>query len=720
MTTQKFRRVERRAPRKPSNWLGRVMKLLCVIAGVIIIGAGAGFAFASFQSIPDLSGTIKDPAASTLIYDYKGQLVTPVHAVENRIPIPLQKVPKNLQDAFIAVEDNRFYEHGGIDPRGILRAIWSNLTSGGITEGGSTITQQLAKNALLTQDQSFKRKFQEWVLAYQIEQKYSKQEILSFYLNQIYFGNGAYGVQAAAYTYFGKSAEELTLAEAALLAGLPKSPNYYSPFDNMKSAKERQATVLEQLVKYGYISQNDADKAKAEELKLTPQRKENGTIAPYFVDQVLQTLIDKYGTKTVYEGGLKVYTSLDLDMQKAAEAAIGNSLPTYRTDGEGIKQPQGALVAMDPATGEIRAMVGGRGDDFFNRAVLAQRQPGSSFKPFTYLAALEHGYTAATILKDEPFSSGGWSPQNYSRRTQGDVPLREALIYSLNLPLVRTASDVGIDNVLSYAKKMGITSLDSKNDSNLSAALGGLYHGVSPLEMTVAYGVLANNGVKSEPLMILKVVGRNGEVLEEHTPRRAEVIKPQLAYLMTNMLEGVVQRGTGAGANIGRPAAGKTGTTDDYRDAWFVGYTPNLVATVWIGQDTGGNLDGITGGDLPAQIWRKFMVEATKKLPAASFTRPAGLVNVKINPVDGLLADSQTKNPKDELFIEGTQPKSSTNNPAGNSKTDLNKTDTTKDVKKMNNAGDDTKEPSGITDKEKKAATPIKTKDPVTAPKKTN
>ena len=238
--------------------------------------------------------------------------------------------------------------------------------------------------------------------------------------------------------------------------------------------------------------------------------------------------------------------------------------------------------------------------------------------------------------------------------------------------------------------------------------------------MTVAYGVLANNGVKSEPLMILKVVGRNGEVLEEHTPRRAEVIKPQLAYLMTNMLEGVVQRGTGAGANIGRPAAGKTGTTDDYRDAWFVGYTPNLVATVWIGQDTGGNLDGITGGDLPAQIWRKFMVEATKKLPAASFTRPAGLVNVKINPVDGLLADSQTKNPKDELFIEGTQPKSSTNNPAGNSKTDLNKTDTTKDVKKMNNAGDDTKEPSGITDKEKKAATPIKTKDPVTAPKKTN
>ena len=679
-----YRRIERRplGGKKPSAWKKTIIVAFAAIFGVLFLGGAIGFVMASFQSMPDLSGKMPDAAASTLIYDHKGELITSVHAVENRIPVGIKDVPKDLQNAFVAVEDNRFYDHGGIDPRGILRAVWTNITGGGISEGGSTITQQLAKNALLTQDRSFKRKFQEWVLAYKIEQRYTKQEILEFYMNQIYFGNGAYGVQAAALTYFGKNVSELKLSEMSMLAGLPKSPNYYSPFDNMKAAKERQATVLDQMVKYGYISEADSKAAKEAPLNLTPQRQKSDQIAPYFVDHVIQKLVDQYGSKTVYEGGLKVYTSLDLKMQKAAESSVKANLPNYGKDGQGITQPQAALVAMDPATGEIRAMVGGRGDDFFNRAILAKRQPGSSFKPFTYLAALDNGYTPATILKDESFTSGSWTPRNYDHTTRGDVTLRTALTYSLNLPLVRTANEVGMDKVLDFARKMGVSTLDPQNDKNLSAALGGLYNGVSPLEMAQAYGVLANNGVRSEPLMILKVVGRNGEVLEEHSPKRTEVIKPQLAYMMTNLLQDVIARGTGTAAQIGRPAAGKTGTTDDYKDAWFVGYTPNLVASVWIGKDSGGTLDGISGGTTPAIIWRQFMVVAVQDLPVANFTRPSGIVSVKIDPSDGLLADDKTEKPVDEVFISGTEPKDKTKHPTKKEDDKDKKDDDSKDPKK--------------------------------------
>lgn len=700
---EKYRRLERRDKnnKKASLLKKTLLYALALIFGVLLLGGCGGFLLASFQDMPDLSGKVPDAAASTLIYDHKGELITSVHAVENRIPVEMKQVPKNLQNAFVAVEDNRFYDHNGIDPRGILRAVWVNLTGASLSEGGSTITQQLAKNTLLTQDRSFKRKFQEWILAYKIEQRYTKTEILEFYLNQIYFGNGAYGVQAASMTYFGKSVDKLNLAEAALLAGLPKSPNYFSPFDNMKAAKERQAIVLDQMVKYGYISEADSVEAKEAPLNLSPQRQTGDQVAPYFTDYIIQKLSDEYGSKMVYEGGLRVYTSLDLEMQKAAEASVKTNLPSYGKDDSGVMQPQAALVAMDPATGEIRAMVGGRGDDFFNRALLAKRQPGSSFKPFTYLAALENGFTAASILKDEPFTSGSWTPQNYDRRTRGDVSLRTALTYSLNIPLVRTAEAVGIDKVLDYARRMGISTLDSKNDNNLSAALGGLYEGVTPLEMAQAYGVLANNGVKAEPLIILKVVGRNGEVLQEHSPRRTEVLKPQVAYLMTNLLQDVIARGTGAGAQIGRPAAGKTGTTDDYRDAWFVGYTPNLVAAVWIGQDSGGTLDGIGGGSTPAIIWRQFMVQAVKDLPAASFQRPSGIVTVKINPADGLLADDKTEKPIDEIFISGTEPKGKSKNPGEK---------TTDSDDKSKNKEDDTK-----TSPEKNTTSTTK---PTTEPKK--
>ena len=660
---------------------------------IIVTGVGLGFVAASIQTMPSLNGGIK-PNASSQIYDINGKLIATVHATENRLPVSLSKMPKHLQDAFIASEDVRFFAHHGVDLRGIFRAVVVNVTGKGVREGASTITQQLARNSLLTHDQTLKRKIQEAILALQIERKFTKQEILEMYLNQIYFGQGSYGVQTAAQTYFGKNAEDLTLAEAAMLAGIPRSPNYYSPTNNMKAAKEVQATVLDQMVKYNYITPSEAENAKKVEIKLAPKtQKADDEFASYFIDYVTQIMVNKYGANAVYKEGLKIYTTLDSDAQHAAEKVM-TMLPTYRTDKDGLKQPQGALVAIDPQTGYIKAMVGGRGNDQFNRAVLAERQPGSAFKPFVYLAALENGFTAATVIDDSPVSFGGWSPRNYDGTFRGPITIRSALEKSINTVAVKTAQQVGMDKILDQAQQMGITTLvrnGSTNDNNLSTALGGLTHGVTPLQMASAYGTLANRGIHTEPIAIVKVVDRNGTVIEQTTPKQKAVIDEKVAYLLTDMMRGVIERGTGTGANIGRPAAGKTGTTNDYVDAWFVGFTPDLVCSVWIGSDSNGSLSGITGGDLPATMWRSFMTEALAKIPARNFPRPSGIVSATINPRTGLLAgqnptqakpgdkagnkpgdkpgDKSTdkkagekpdEKPKydtvDEIFIQGTQP----------------------------------------------------------------
>lgn len=617
---------------------------------IIVTGVGLGFVAASIQTMPSLNGGIK-PNASSQIYDINGKLIATVHATENRLPVPLSKIPKHLQDAFVASEDIRFFEHHGVDLRGISRAIVVNVTGRGVREGASTITQQLARNSLLTHDQTLKRKIQEAILALQIERKFTKQEILEMYLNQIYFGQGSYGVQTAAQTYFGKNAEDLTLAESAMLAGIPRSPNYYSPANNMKAAKEVQATVLDQMVKYNYITPTEAEKAKKTEIKLTPKTaKADDEFASYFIDYVTQVMVSKYGANAVYKEGLKIYTTLDSDAQHAAENVM-TMLPTYRTDKDGIKQPQGALVAIEPQTGYIKAMVGGRGNDQFNRAVLAERQPGSAFKPFVYLAALENNFTAATVVDDSPVTFGGWSPRNYDGTFRGPITIRRALEKSINTVAVKTAHQVGVEKILDRAQQMGITTLvrsGSINDNNLSTALGGLTHGVTPLQMASAYGTLANRGIHTEPIAIIKVVDRNGAVLEQATPKQKAVIDEKVAYVLTDMMRGVIERGTGTGANIGRPAAGKTGTTNDYVDAWFVGFTPDLVCSVWIGSDSNGSLSGITGGDLPATMWRKFMTEALAKVPARNFPRPAGIVSVTIDPYTGLLAGQNKTQAKPE------------------------------------------------------------------------
>lgn len=600
--------------------------VLAITILVLALGTGLGFLTASIHTMPNLKSEIRPPASSQF-FDINGQLIATTQSVENRLPVTLNKIPKNLQSAFIAAEDARFYQHIGVDPKGILRAVWANISNRGVSEGGSTITQQLAKNALLSQEQTLKRKIQEAVLALQIEHQYSKSEILEMYLNHIYFGQGAYGVEAAAEVYFGKNVEDLNLAECAMLAGIPKSPNYFSPATNFKAAKERQAIVLDQMVKYGYIDATTAAQARNTEIKIVSNKNKPHTEAAYFVDYVTQLLIDKYGADAVYKDGLKIYTTIDLKMQHAAEKAM-EQLPTNRTDSNGIKQPQGALIAIDPHTGYIKAMVGGRGNDQFNRAVMAERQPGSAFKPFVYLAAIENGMTTSTLVDDSPVNYSGWSPKNYDGQFRGKVTLKTALEQSLNVPTVKIASQVGVDKPLYWAQQMGISTLvlqGPTNDRNLAMALGGLTKGVTPLEIASAYGVLANQGVRAEPMAIVKIIDRNGKIVENNAPREKVILNERNAYIITDMLRGVILHGTGTAANIGRPAAGKTGTTDDSKDAWFVGYTPDLVAAVWMGFDNDGYLNNVAGGTIPAKIWKSFMTAALAGVPAHDFYQPNGV-----------------------------------------------------------------------------------------------
>ena len=607
----------------------RSIRVMAALVLVIIAGLMFGYIFAAYQSLPEVGNNMR-PAVSSQVFDSQGKLITTLHSDQNRLPIDINKVPKNLQNAFIAAEDNRFYDHIGVDPIGILRAVVTNLTNRGIAQGGSTITQQLAKNAFLSQDQTLKRKIQEAILALELERKYSKKEILEMYMNQIYFGRGAYGIQTAAHTYFGKDVGDLTLAECAMIAGLPKSPNYYS--SSVNEATARKNVVVGQMEKYGYITPSQAEEAKKSSLDIKQKSTSNTTDeTAYFIDYVTQEIAQKYGDDALYKDGLKIYTTLDTDKQHAAVQAMRH-LPETHTDDQGLTQPQGAIISIDPKTGHILAMVGGRGQDSFNRASMAVRQPGSAFKPFVYMTAMEHDMTPDTIMEDKKVEYGGWSPHNADNSYQGRMPLWKALALSVNTVAVQLADKVGPSNVIANAKKLGITTLvedGSPNDDNLaSAALGGLTKGVTPLEMAAAYGAFANKGVYIKPTAIVKILDRNGNVLEDNSSdvQKTQVMSEKTAYEMTSMLEGVITRGTGTAASIGRPAAGKTGTTDDNHDAWFIGYTPDIVTAVWVGDDTGSqSLGEIYGGTVPAQIWHDYMASAVSGTSADDFDVPAGM-----------------------------------------------------------------------------------------------
>ena len=646
----------------------KLIFILIIVAAVTVLGVGCGLFAFGLDGDKDVSDI--HPPASSQILDMNGNLITNIHATENRTIVTLDKIPPNLRNAFIAVEDNRFYDHNGIDIRGIFRAVYSNLVSGEVAEGGSTITQQLAKNAFLSQDRTIKRKIEEIFIAMRLEREYTKDEILEMYLNQIYFGRGAYGVEAAAQTYFGKDVSQLDLSECAMLAGIPRSPNYYSPLNNLAAANERKGEVLDQMVKYDYIDSATAAKTKAEPLRLvTPKEDEADTTASYFIDYVTQEMIDRFGADAVYKDGLKIYVSLDMNMQKAAEKALNETLPVYYADDSGLKQPQGALVAVEPSTGYIKAMVGGRGTDQFNRATMATRQPGSSFKPFTFAAALENKMTPDTTVEDKPFSLGGWKPQNYDRRFRGTVTMRQTAINSLNVPTIRFAENVGMDKVIQTAQSLGISTLvtdkDKANDNNLAASIGGLTQGVTVLDMAGAYAAFANHGKYTKPTAIVKVVDRKGKVIYEHTPETKQAVSERTADLVTSMLQDVIKSGTGRGAAIGRPAAGKTGTTDNYQDAWFAGYTPDLAAVVWMGCDNNDVMPGITGGTTPASIWKSFMSAALTG-PAKNFDGSDTSISDSVSHVDTKeeTVDKDSPVQRSERRREETLPDRESNNAA--------------------------------------------------------
>lgn len=653
--------------------VARLFLVACALAFVVASGVLVGFVYSALKQLDSPAFAELRPSVrlSSKIYDANGNLFAELFAEENRTLVPLKKVPMHVRNAFIAIEDASFYEHHGVNLKAILRALYVNLTGKGF-QGASTITQQLARNAFLTQEVSLKRKVQEAFLAIEIERRYTKDEILEMYLNQIPFGNGAYGIQAAANTYFNKDVSELTLAEGAFLAGIIQAPSAYDPYTKFSAAKQRQLVVLNQMVKYGFIQEEEAKQAAAQPLNIVRKPPQKDRTGAYFYDYVLGYLLEKYGAEKTYNGGLKVYTTYDPDIQAKVESAVKKVLDKAYPIREGQPYPEAAVVVLDPHTGYIKAMLGGRVHNkvlALNRA-LRPRQPGSAIKPIlVYAPAIELGYNPGNVLDDTPVTFteyNNWSPTNYTRTYMGLVTLREALERSLNVPTAKLLYQIGVKTGVDYAVKMGLSTLvtktkDGKTDYVPSAALGGLTEGVTPLDMAVAYAVLANRGIKNDPVAILKVVDADGNVLEEHTPKPKIVLSEQTAWMMTDILKGVLTKpyATGVAANFGRPAAGKTGTTSDYRDAWFCGYTPDLVCVVWMGYDKDLTMekDRVTGGTYPARIWREIMASITQG-PVKDFPQPAGFVRVKICKKSGKLPGPLCP-PEDiveEVFLKGREP----------------------------------------------------------------
>lgn len=625
----------------------KIALLTLLLISIALIFNGCGYLTLPKPDVP----------VASKIFDAKGNTISTLYK-QNRVEVPINKIPEVTQQAFVAVEDARFYSHFGLDPIRIISAAWINLKAGKTVQGGSTITQQTVKNLYLSMEKTFSRKITEAWLAVLLESKYSKKQILEMYLNQIYFGQGAYGIEVAAQTYFDKPAEKLDLAESAMLAGLPKAPNTYSPFSNWEGAKKRQKIVLNRMVETGYISSEEADKAAQEKLVLKSDE-DDTKMAPHVVNEVVKYITDKYenGAQMLFTEGLTVYTTIDLEMQKTAEKAFNNGL-------SGRKSLQGALVAIDPLNGHIKAMVGGRNssESKFNRATQAHRQPGSAFKPFLYTAAIDRGYTQGNTISCEPFEfpqKGGttYKPTDYGDNQYHYRPfiLKKALAISDNIVAVKLANEVSPALLVEYAHKLGIKS-DLR--SYLSLALG--TSEVTPLEITGAYATLASGGLKTEPILIVKIVDKNGKVLEENQPKQQRVISPETAYLVTDMMTAVLQPGGTANALSGiltRPAAGKTGTTQNYRDAWFVGYTPELVAGVYIGYDDPKKSVGIPGGKIAGPIWANFIAEALREKTPVDFTIPHNIVKVQVTTDSGLLATPMSADAMTASFIKGTEPK---------------------------------------------------------------
>jgi penicillin-binding protein 1A len=737
-----------------------------LIISVLIIGFLAGGYLAIAKGVPPISELKKyRPTDGTKVYADDDTLIGEFK-VEKGIYVPLDNIPAHLKNAVIAVEDSRFWQHKGIDYIGIGRALVKDIMSASLKEGGSTITQQLTKIMFLTPEKTIQRKLKEAQLAIKLEKELSKNEILELYLNKIYFGHGAYGVEMASRLYFGKPVSQVTLPEAALLAGLIKAPNAYSPYNNLVRAKERQEIVLMRMEAEGYIKPSEREALRKRPITLSSLRATADSYN-YFLEYIRQQLEQKYGVEMVYKGGLKVYTTLNKNAQFYAQKALQEGLREvdkrrgwrgtigYKKDiseytkasktsfsasigdistgvvlsvspkeavikARGITgklmqtdalwasnvidktsgkmktikdfkltnilkkgdiiwvkfktisgnnvifsleqdpEVEGSVVAIEPETGFIRAIVGGFNftKSEFNRAIYAKRQPGSAIKPLIYAAALEHGFTPATIINDEPVSypggaDGVWRPENYDRKYYGPTTLREALAYSRNVVTVKLVDAVGIDRVISFIRNIGI---NAEIPRELTIALGSI--STTPLELAAAYSTFANGGVKITPTAIKYITDLKGAVLESNEPERVEAISPQTSFLITSIMKDVINYGTGMRANIGRPAAGKTGTSNDYKDAWFVGYTPQIVGCVWVGfDDMRRSLGaGEVGGRAAAPIWANFMKNMLSNEAIADFTMPEGISRLAIDPKTGLLSQDETMG-FFEYFREGTPPK---------------------------------------------------------------
>lgn len=712
MVTEPMRKSQPAKKKKKKTVGQRITRFALISLTAVLIALilfGGGYLLYAIATIPPYDTGKLDFDATSKVYDINGELIANLHGGQNRTPVPIEKIPWELQKAVIAMEDNRFYEHHGFDLKGITRALIRTLT-GTRLEGGSTISNQVAKMAFLTEDRKLTRKIQEVFVTLRLERDFSKDEILEFYLNRLFMGGSAYGMQEAALYYFGKDVSELNLAESAMLAGIIPAPNYYSPYASMERAVAKQTATLNNMVRFGYITEEQKQAALEQPIVLADRsQKDKSTATSYFVnyvrDQVIEILQSKgyslrEAQQEVYTGGLSIYTTLDNRIQRAAEKGMKETIEQHllplldnkeERNAKGILQPQCGLIILDVKTGGIRAMIGGRepNNDVHNRAIqLIKQQPGSAIKPLTVFgAAIESGkFTAASIIVDEPIYENGPDkppyPVNYSRTYSGPVTLRYAVQQSLNVPAWKVGKEIGINKMIEFAKRLGITTLvddasKPQNDRNLaSLTIGALTHGVVPIEMAQAFGAIANKGVRNDTYAITRITDSRGQVIYEHRPRSEVVLSEEVAFILTSLLESPVNHGTAStvrsrGGYYG-PAAGKTGTTDYNREGWFAGFTPDYAAGIYIGHDdtttglpagdgTKGSLPSRSSSHISATMFGKIMKEVYSQQPVPSGFYSALPENVVQLPVDGktgLLSGPYC--PAEDIileyFIKGTEP----------------------------------------------------------------
>lgn len=626
----------------------RFFKAMIKISLIIAVLLGLFFLYLKSRPLPP-----PDVLTSTKLYDDQGKLLDQTDRMENREYVKLERIPQSVIQATLAAEDKSFYKHYGFSITGILRAIYINMREGSIEQGASTITQQLARNLYLTHDRTWLRKFKEAVYTLQLEIHYSKDEILEMYLNKIYYGNGAYGIQRAAKSYFGKQVSELTLSESAFLAGIPKGPNYYSPYQHFPRTKARQSHILDLMVKNKMITEKEAAKARADQIVLKQPTKPEQLRANYFRDYVIQTAIRDFGLDEalVLNGGLSIYTTLNADLQRKAETAVAHYLKNHGS-------LQGALLSVDPQTGHIKAMVGGK--DYrtsqFNR-VFAKRQPGSTFKPILYLSALENGYHPLTKRVSKPtifqYEGQTYQPTNFGNQYPNrPITLREAIAKSDNIYAVTTQFEIGAENTVLTAKRLGIR---SQLEPTPSLALGS--YSVTPYEMVQAYSTIASGGIYRPLVGITKIVDRDGTVLIDNQPQSSRVADPEYTFVLTKLLSSVFEpEGTAHRVHqmYQKPAAGKTGSTN--WDGWFIGYTPELVTSVWVGYDQGKEITNWEG-KLSQYIWGHYMRQATENRPPKDFAIPEGVVGVYVDEESGMATTKDGKNARYTYFVKGTEPK---------------------------------------------------------------